>query len=124
MGIWSKFFGVLLLFGAGFLAGYHMGAPNPNGEGIVDVKLVNESGGGIKDLRLTHDHGYLEVKDIPEHGSQIVKFYSPRETSYRIELTFDDGKILESGIRHIESRQNVIETIRENELMPEFHVLK
>lgn len=124
MNIWSQFFGILCLLGAGFLAGYYMGTPSPTGEGIVDVKIVNQSGYAIKDLRLSHDNGYLEVKDLPDKESKIVKFYSPRETSYRIDLTFEDGKILESGIRHIESRQNAIETVHENEIMPEFHVLK
>jgi len=123
MNPWTQLFGVLCLIGAGYLAGYHMASSAYANTPVVTVKFVNASGKVIKSLHLDHDLGSLEEKDIANGASKIVAFYAPKETSYKIDLTFDDDNSLESGKRFVERGLNGTETIKEHEITPDFKVL-
>ena len=124
MNPWSKLFGILFLIATGFVVGYHMAESSYAHTPVVTVKLVNASGKGIRTLHLAHDQGSLDVNDIANGASKIVSFYAPGESSYKIDLTFDDDHDLESGKRFVERGLNATETIKELEITPDFQVLK
>lgn len=122
MGIAGKLLGILFLIAAGFVWGYHMGTTSEATAPIVTVKMVNASGKIISALRLMHDEGSVDVSNMPDGASHTARFLAPKETSYHIEVTFDDGRMVESDKRFVERGLVATETIKETEIQPDFKV--
>jgi len=116
MRVWLKTFNIVLIFGAGFLFGYNAAPRQRAGEEIVAVTLENDAGKSIRELRIIHDHGSAEAKNIAPGEAPVLKFYAPRETSYHLELTFEDGKFMEAGPRQALPGLQVTETIKDEEI--------
>jgi len=120
MGIPSKIISVLLILVAGFMIGYHQAATSGANAPVVTVKIVNDSGKSIRMVHLTHNEGSVDVNEMADKASHVARFYAPGESSYRIEVTFDDGQFLEAGPRHVEAGMQAVETIKESSVEPDF----
>ncbi len=120
--IWGKAISTLFVLVAGFLLGHHVGSTTPARAPIITVKFVNDSGKGISHLKLIHNEGSADVSELADGGSYTVRFYAPKETSYKIEVTFDDGKLIEAGPRYVESGLVATETVKELDIIPDFKV--
>ena len=84
--------------------------------------MVNDSGKGISNLKLIHNEGSAEVADLADGGNYTVRFYAPKETSYKLEAIFEDGKLLEAGPRFVEPGLAATETVKELSIEPDFKV--
>ncbi|MDD5586434.1 MAG: hypothetical protein PHY92_05695 [Alphaproteobacteria bacterium] len=120
MSIWGQIIGIVFLLATGYLIGHHMASTSGTNGPIVTMKFANASGKSIKTIHLEHDEGLIDLHLIPDGGSKIVRFYAPQETSYKVEVTFDDDNFLETPKRYIERGQHVIEKIEELKITPDF----
>ncbi len=122
MGVIGKVIGTLFVLLAGFVLGHHMGSTSHTSSPLVTVKFVNDSGKGISSMRLIHNEGMAEARELADGGNYTVGFYAPRETSYKLEVAFDDGKFIEAGPRFVDSGLVATETVKELEIVPDFKV--
>ena len=120
MGLAGKFISMLFLIAAGFALGFFMATSSGANAPIIAVKLVNASGRHITSLHLLHDDSSINVNGMDDGAIYVARFYAPKETSYRLEATFDDGSLVEAGPRYVESGLNATETIKETEILPDF----
>lgn len=114
MGMVAKFLSLFLIGVACFLWGYHIGSSSDTNAPLVTVKFVNASGKGINQLILTHPEGSVSVSGMVDGEAHLARFYSPKETQYRLEVRFDDGDLVESEPRFVERGVQAVETIKEN----------
>lgn len=120
MNLWSKFFNILLIFLAGTVAGYYYGTSVPAYVPLVEVKLVNASGKDVSSLRLIHSEGTLEINEVEDGQTKTAHFFAPKETTYNLEVGFSDGHRLEAGPRYVEAGIAPMETIKDDEIVPNF----
>jgi len=97
---------VLGSFGAGAITAaiFHLGSP------IVTVQLQNASAQNIASVHIEHEYGSLTVTNIKPSDSRKVHFYSPGESSYKIQVTFADGHTI-SGAGYVEAGYRITEVI-------------
>ncbi len=103
---------VLISFAAGTIMAvvFHLGSP------IVTVQLENASEKEITSLRISHEHGIVELKNIEAGGSRTVHFYAPGDSSYELSLVFANGQTLQSGPTYVEPGYSVTAVITEHEI--------
>ena len=73
----KKIFGAVALLVVGFVAGALTSAVLHLGSPIVTVEVKNASTREINSLRLTHEHGLLEIGNLKVGASRTVRFYAP-----------------------------------------------
>ncbi len=108
----AVFFLILCSFGLGvvFATYNHFGSP------IVTVELENISSQKITSAALNHESGSVVVKDINSHSSRLVHFYTPGESSYRLQVTFEDGHVISSEGAYVEAGYHIQEKINESSI--------
>lgn len=109
---------VIASFGAGaFTAAiFHLGSP------IVTVKLQNASAQNIALVYLEHEHGSLTVTNIEPGDSRKVHFYSPGESSYKIQVAFADGHKISGGAGYVEAGYRITEVISDATIKSDFQI--
>lgn len=107
---------VLISFGAGAFmsAVLHFGSP------IATVNLHNASNKEITSVRLIHEHGLVDIVNLPVNARRKILFYAPGESSYKITLVFSDGTSLEGSEVYVEAGYSITETITEQGLESEY----
>lgn len=107
---------VLGSFGAGVIttAIFHFGSP------IVTVQLQNASAQKIASVHLEHEHGSLSVTNIDPGDSRKVCFYSPGESSYKIQVAFADGHTISGGAGYVEAGYGITEVISDVTIKSDF----
>ena len=102
----------LALFGLGIVVGVIIDRGSP----LAEVKVRNESGQRITLLRIEHEQGLVELKDIDSGDSRLVKFYVPGESSYSLRASFADGRDISQPTNYIEAGYHVEVTVSEKEM--------
>jgi hypothetical protein len=107
---------VLVSFGVGVItaAFFHLGSP------IVTVLFLNSSTHKISTVNLEHEHGSLFVSNIEPGKSSKVYFYSPGESSYKIQVTFADGRTISGGAGYVEAGYLVTEVISDSTIKSDY----
>jgi len=95
---------------------------------FVEVTLKNDSGKKIDTVRLSHENridenGIELVENIQEGGSVKIRFYAAGETSYKLLVTFSDGKKIAGGAGYAESGYKITETISDKEIKHQYSSL-
>mgnify|MGYP000639720927 CR=1 FL=1 len=109
---------VLGSFSAGAITAaiFHLGSP------IVTVQLQNASAQKIASVHLEHEHGSLSVTNIEPGDSRKVHFYSPGESSYKIQVTFADGHTISGGAGYVEAGYRITEVISNATIKSDFQL--
>ncbi len=105
-------------FGAGAITAaiFHLGSP------IVTVQLQNASAQNIASVYLEHEYGSLTVANIELGDSRKVHFYSPRESSYKIQVAFADGHTIAGGAGYVEAGYGITEVISDATIKSDFQM--
>jgi hypothetical protein len=90
---------------------------------LVGVTLHNASGKRIESLRLTHEHGIVEITNLSAGSFRVLRFYAPAESSYRIKVVYSDGEVLESDGRYVQASDAETVTITGKDITSENHFL-
>lgn len=117
-----KIVGLSALIFISFLAGAFLSAVLHLGAPIATVNLHNASNKEIASVRLIHEHGLVEIANLPINANRTVLFYAPGESSYKIAVMFSDGQSIESNEVYVEAGYSITETITEQGLESDYRL--
>ncbi|MBH0199820.1 MAG: hypothetical protein HP497_10450 [Nitrospira sp.] len=115
-----KIIGLIILTSISFAGGIFVTSVLHLGSPIITVNLHNDSTKEISSLRLTHEHGLIDVQKMAAGATRTLRFFAPAESSYKITLVFTDGKSLEGRSTYVEAGYSISETITQEEIKTEF----
>ena len=88
-------------------------------KGDVCIVIKNRSGNNIKTLAVIHERGKSEMSNISDRENASVSFNSPGESSYKIRVVFENGKMIESKDAYIEGGYKMTQEIKANSIESE-----
>lgn len=86
----------------------------------VCVVLKNRSGRNIKLLELKYGRGKKEIRNLADNENANISFNSPGESSYSLNVIFEDGCTLKSGGTYIEGGYKITEVIHRDRIETKF----
>lgn len=87
---------------------------------MVTVVLVNESTHNIESVVLTHEHGSLIVANIKAGAQRTIGFYSPGESSYKLQVHFQNGRTVAGGAGYVEAGYKITEVISDSNIKSDY----
>jgi hypothetical protein len=83
----------------------------PRNNPYVQVTVSNDAAIPIQTARADSEGGIYIIENIPVGSSKTLKLYAAGESSYKLTVTFMNGKTLQGGAGYVESGYKVTENV-------------
>jgi len=106
----------LLLLIVVFIGGVFISAVIHFGSPIVTIEFINKSDNEIKTTEIIHEAGRFgeiqhRISSLRPGEKRQIRIWAPAESSYRLIVTFADGRQLTGGFGYIEPGYKTTEII-------------
>ena len=83
---------------------------------IVRIEVVNESPHALTNITIQHEEGMVSIASLPPGSRQLIPVLVHGESSYHIQVTLSNGKVIQGQGGYVEPGYRVRETISSNDI--------
>jgi hypothetical protein len=80
----------------------------------ISVTVMNNSHKAVASAKLVHENGVETIGDIPVGQSRLVAFRTRGETSYSLNIRFEDGTELTGGGNYAEAGYSFSDSVSDS----------